>query len=136
MFWRKKHVPVLRLLNLKFGACKLVIAGKKDVTLSSLQPPIKVATKYIRLTQKFFEKKYYDVVLIKLHGAIELAPVTGMSDLISDLTETGKTLQAHNLYVKDEVMHSSVFLVASQLGYRMHYSRIRNLVSLLSKVST
>ena len=113
---------IIQLLDLKFGNCKLVLAGL-DIN-ENPKHHIKVATKYPNCTQNHFEKIGINAHLIKLYGSIELAPLTGLSDIICDLTATGKTLEEHNLHIIDTVLESSARLIANPIGYRIHYDTI------------
>ncbi len=126
----EKKSNVIRLADLGFGKCSLVLAGpenQKDI----LRHHIKVATKFPNLTQQYFDNKGIKANLIKLYGAIELAPLTGLSDIISDLTATGATLKEHNLEVIDTILDSSAYLIANPSSYRTHYSTIVSLVNAL-----
>jgi len=69
------------------------------------------------------------VKIIKLYGAIELAPITGLSDLICDLTATGTTLKENNLHIIDTVYTSTAHLIANPVGLKIHDAFIRDFVS-------
>ncbi len=111
------------LKDLKFGACRLVLAGPQKNT-----PPIthhiRIATKYPNCTQAYFQERGLKVHLIKLYGAIELAPLTGLSDLICDLSATGKTLQEHHLHILDTLIESSARLIANPISFKVDYHHI------------
>ena len=127
----EQEKKILSLLDLKFGACKLVIAGPKNTII---KPNLKVATKYPNLTEKYFRKKIIKVNLIKLYGAMELAPPSGLSDIICDLTETGKTLKENNLQIIDTITTSTGYLVANIPSMALYYSNIMKIVSELSNI--
>jgi ATP phosphoribosyltransferase len=129
----EKKSNVIRLLDLKFGVCKLVIAGPTHKQPMPLHHHISVATKFPSLTADYFEKKNIKAKLIKLYGAIELAPLTGLSDIISDLTATGTTLKEHKLDIMDTVLESSAYLIANPSSYRTHYDTIVTLVNQLQR---
>ncbi len=71
------------------------------------------------------------VRIIKLYGAIELGPLTGLSDVICDLTATGSTLREHDLKVLDTVFESTAHLIANPIGMRSYYNEITDICSLL-----
>ncbi|MFT5171441.1 MAG: ATP phosphoribosyltransferase [Candidatus Marinamargulisbacteria bacterium] len=124
---------VLKLLDLYFGACRLIIAGPKGAKESPLKHNITVATKYPHSAEQFFQKKGLKVNLIKLYGAIELAPLTGLSDVICDLTASGKTLEENNLKILESVFESSAILIANPVAIKFKYETISNLVADLKK---
>lgn len=123
-------VSVLRLLNLGFGACRLVIAAPSDRT-APLGHGIKIATKYPQATAQYCHKQGIKAQLINLYGAIELAPLTGLSDVISDLTATGKTLAENGLVIMDTVYHSTAFLIANPTQFRLKDANIRSMINRL-----
>jgi ATP phosphoribosyltransferase len=129
-----EHKPdILTLLDLKFGYCKLVIAGPKKMKVSELTHNLTIASKFIGSAKEYFKKKGLKANFIKLYGAIELAPITGLSDLICDLTATGTTLKENNLHVIDTVFESTAHLIANPVSFRVHDKKIRDLVSRLSQ---
>jgi len=122
---------VLTLKDLGFGGCKLVIAGHQDQDINGLKHHCKVVTKYPNSTIKYFNKLGKKVRIIKLYGAIELGPLTGLSDVICDLTATGSTLREHDLKVLDTVFESTAHLIANPIGMRSYYKEITDICSLL-----
>jgi ATP phosphoribosyltransferase len=126
---KKSKNPVL--LDLKFGACKLILAGLEH-QLPKLQHHMSVATKYPNATQAYFLSKGLKVNLIKLYGSIELAPITGLSDIICDLTATGKTLKENHLAIIDTVFHSTARLIANPVSMKHQYEAIVHWVNRLA----
>lgn len=118
---------ILTLKDLHFGGCKLVIAGTSDQSIESLPHHCRVVTKYPYSAEQYFSRRGKKVKIIKLYGAIELGPLTGISDVICDLTATGKTLKDHGLHVLDTVFESTAHLIANPIGLRMHYSKVKAL---------
>src|SRR3990170_82399 len=118
------------LLNLRFGYCRVVVAGPKE----TIEPykngnlvKIRVATKYPRITEKFFGSQGVHADIIKLYGSIELAPLVGLSHVIVDLISTGRTLKENNLEVIETVTDSTARL-------KLKYDRIHDIVDKLRKV--
>ncbi|MGA0242176.1 MAG: ATP phosphoribosyltransferase [Candidatus Marinamargulisbacteria bacterium] len=118
---------VLDLLDLKFGDCRLVIAGPESYRDQYLTHHVRVATKYEQATMDYFEKKAIRCIPIKLYGAMELAPMTGVADIISDLTATGQTLKENGLVEYDEVFYSTARLVANRASMMTKYAHIQAL---------
>jgi ATP phosphoribosyltransferase len=97
---------VCELADLDFGACRLVVAGRRtDRYHEGAQLPtfLRVATKFERTAETYFAERDLPVQLIKLHGSVELSPLVGLADLIVDLVATGNTLREHDLVVVDEI---------------------------------
>lgn len=123
------------LLTLPFGKTKICIAGRKDQsddhrTASSLT----VASKFTRFTHDVFHGRGIPVSVIRLNGSVELAPVLGLAPYIVDLVETGSTLKAHDLEVKEVLGETEVKLVANMAYYKYHYREIDAFVEKLRKM--
>jgi ATP phosphoribosyltransferase len=69
--------------------------------------------------------------VIKLHGSVELAPVTGLTDLIVDLVETGSTLAQNGLEERELVANVSSVLIANRAAYKLRQARLRPIVDAL-----
>jgi ATP phosphoribosyltransferase len=106
---------VLEMLDLRFGACKLCIAGFEDKARSD----IRVATKYVNCAKKIFAAKAVNVEIIKLNGSVELGPVIGLSDVILDVVESGKTLKENGLKVLEEIYDCSARLIVNRVSLRL-----------------
>jgi len=113
----EKQLKLIKLLDLKLGACKLCIGLKAGQKFDWTKSKIKVATKHENIAKRFFEKKAMAVDIIKLYGSIELAPLVGLSDCIVDIVQTGDTMKQNGLEAGDTIMQSSVFLVANKNSY-------------------
>ena len=129
---REQTPNVLTLSDLKFGKCALVIAGPTPLSPQELPHHLRIATKFMQSTQAYFQSKNLNVKLIKLYGAIELAPLAGLADMICDLTATGTTLKENNLHIIDTVYHSTAHLIANPIGLRINDPFIRHFVDRIS----
>ncbi|WP_104722558.1 ATP phosphoribosyltransferase [Helicobacter mesocricetorum] len=109
----EQQSPLVRLLDLKFGKCKVVLGSPNEYLLDFSKPNLKIATKMENITKAFFAKKALSVEIIKLYGSIELAPLVGMADAIVDLVETGNTMRQNNLKIDEVIMEVSAYLVAN-----------------------
>lgn len=123
------------LLDLGFGACKMCVAGPKELagkldTINNLR----VASKYVNIAKHYYNlEKKQSVELIKLNGSVELAPLVGLSEVIVDIVESGKTLKENGLCVLEEICDLSARLVVNRVSMKMEKERI---MSLVDKVRT
>ena len=113
-------------VDLKIAPCRLMTAGFADREL----PPgrLKVATKYTRITQRYFLELGRQVELIKLYGSMELAPIVGLADMIVDLVDTGNTLKANGLVPQDFIMDISSRLIINRASLKMKNRAIKEVV--------
>ena len=113
---------VFELLDLGISKCRLMVASneKQDLNLNSL----KVATKYVNSTKEFFHAKGKQVEIIKLSGAMELAPIVGLSDCIVDLVDSGDTLKANNLVARELVRNISSRLIINSASFNTKHKEI------------
>lgn len=114
---------VVELVDLGYGACRFVVAepaGARAVTEEhcSRVGSIRVATKYPNITLAHYAKTGTQVEIVKLHGNIELAPLTGMAERIVDITATGTTLRDNDLVVVDDVLSSTARFFANVCAFR------------------
>ena len=123
------------LLDLHYSKCRLMTAVRaEDADRPKTQKRLRVATKYVKSAKKYYQSKGIQAEIIKLYGAMELAPLVGLADEIVDLVETGSTLKANNLVAKDVVAHSSCRLIANAASMRVQHAAISDLVTKLSTV--
>jgi ATP phosphoribosyltransferase len=94
---------------------------------------IRVATKYPRLARNYYQSKGVQVEIIKLYGAMELAPLVGLADEIVDLVETGSTLKANNLSPHELVAEVSCRLIANAASMRTQHTKIEGFTRALSR---
>ncbi len=113
----EQGLDVMRLLDLKRGICKVAIGMKKGEKLDLNKPELKVATKMVNITKRYFEERAVSVEIIKLYGSIELAPLIGLADMIVDIVETGTTMKQNGLEVVEDMMTSSTYLIANKNSY-------------------
>jgi ATP phosphoribosyltransferase len=113
----EQGLDVIRLLDLQKGKCRVAIgmrAGEKpDFTKSE----IKVATKMVNITKRYFAERAVAADIIKLYGSIELAPLVGLADMIVDVVETGSTMKQNGLEVVETIMESTTHLIANKNSF-------------------
>ena len=71
------------------------------------------------------------VEVVRLHGSVELAPLTGMVEAIVDLTATGTTLRENNLIVREEIVVCTARLIANPVAHKLKAARIDDLLEQL-----
>jgi len=122
---------VVELLDLGLSRCQLVVAVPENSsvrTVADLHFNSRVATKYPRVAEEFFNRKGIQVELIPMNGSVELAPLVGLADAIVDITETGTTLRENGLRVVGTVAESSLRLIANPVSYKVAFDEINRLV--------
>lgn len=123
---------VFDLGDMGIGKCRFAVAGKKGFELGG-ERPLKVATKFVNITKKYFAGTSGSVEIFKLNGSIELAPILGMTDVIVDIVETGATLRENGLEVLREIMPISAHLIANKSAFRFKSDEIERLKNALVK---
>ena len=94
-----------------------------------------MATKYPNIAKDYFyNKKNQTVELIKLNGSIELAPIVGLSDVIVDIVETGKTLKENDLEVIETVVPISARLIANKASFSFQTEEIERITAALAAI--
>lgn len=133
----EQEKDLYELLNLWFGYCRVVVAGPKEAIepyKSGKWVKIRVATKYPRITERFFGSRGVHADIIKLYGSIELAPLVGLSHIIVDLISTGRTLKENNLEVIEAITDSTARLIANRASLKLKFKRINGIVDDLRRV--
>jgi ATP phosphoribosyltransferase len=123
------------LLDLGFGRCRMVLAGRRgDGRLGEAQRRlgmVRIATKYPRVAERYFEESGRQIELIDVKGSVELAPVTGLADGIVDLVATGRTLAENELEVREEIVVCTARFVANRVSYKLRAAEIDELAARL-----
>ena len=114
---------IYELADLGIGKCRMAVAAKKDFC-DRRENTLRVATKFPNIARKYYNSQSRDIDIIKLNGSIELAPILGLSDVIVDIVETGKTLYENNLEPKADIVDISAILIANKVSYKFKNSEI------------
>jgi ATP phosphoribosyltransferase len=130
----ERSVDLYQPLDLGVGKCRMVVAGAAGRPLPTGVP--RVATKFPRAAGRHFARKGTQAEVIYVQGSVELAPITGLSDLIVDLVETGSTLEQNGLVEIEQVARVSSVLVANRAAYKLKHDRVRSLIDALRAVVT
>jgi ATP phosphoribosyltransferase len=131
--------PVYELLDLGFGRCRMVLAGRRgsdrlDDSERSLGA-MRIATKYPRIAERYFESTGRQVELIEVKGSVELAPLVGLGDGIVDLVATGRTLEENELEVREEIVECTARFVANRVAHKLRAAEIDELTEKLREAS-
>ena len=108
---------IYEMIDLKFGKCRMCVCGYPD-SLTKAGGILRVGTKYEHITREYFGVRGKTVDIIKLNGSVELAPVMGLSDVIVDIVESGKTLEANGLTVLEEVCACSARVAVNRVSLK------------------
>jgi len=114
-------------LDLGIGKCSLMVAGLENELAFSGR--LKIATKFTNTAKRYYALKGQQVDIIKLLGAMELAPVLGLAHRIVDIVETGETLKANGLVPIEEIIKISTKLIVNESSYKTKFLSIKNLIS-------
>jgi ATP phosphoribosyltransferase len=118
-------------LDLQIARCRLMIAGPVAPTV--LPTKLRVATKYAGITRRWYAERGVQVEVIKLYGAMELAPLVGLADRIVDLVDTGNTLRANGLAPLEHICDISSRLIVNKAAMKTKHARVTALVAALSE---
>ncbi len=116
-------------LDLGIARCRLMTAGMKDRTL----PParLRVATKFVNIARQHFAERGIQADIIKLYGAMELAPLMNLADLIVDIVDTGNTLRANGLEPIDLIAEVSSRLVVNRAAMKCKHAQVQSVIDKL-----
>lgn len=117
-------------LDLNIARCRMMLAGLQEE--QGYTGRMRVATKYVNTTLKYFSEQGKQVEIIKLYGSMELAPVLGLADRIVDLVDTGNTLKANGLIPLEKIADISSRLIVNKAAMKMNQSVIKLFVKRLA----
>jgi ATP phosphoribosyltransferase len=117
-------------LDLRIAPCRLMTAA--PVGFSYPTRRLRVATKFVNIAREYFARRGLQVELIKLYGAMELAPALNLADMIVDIVDTGNTLRANGLEPLDEIATISSRLIVNKAALRAAHDPITQLVDALA----
>ena len=116
-------------LDLNIARCKLMVAGKPDAKPRGGR--LRIATKFVDSTRRYYAAKGKQVEIIKLYGSMELAPIVGLADYIVDLVDTGNTLKANGLEPLEHIANISSRLIVNKAAMKMKHARVKELIEQL-----
>ncbi|WP_250657315.1 ATP phosphoribosyltransferase [Alkalimarinus coralli] len=118
-------------LDLKISECRLMTAAKKEA--KPVKGRLKVATKFVNLAKQYYARQGIQADIIKLYGAMELAPILGLADEIVDIVDTGNTLKANGLEPRELIHNISSRLVVNRASMKMKHHHIQSIIDQLSE---
>ena len=113
-------------LDLGIARCRLMTAGPSGWQHTGAR--VRVATKFVNIARRHFAAQGVNVDLIKLYGAMELAPTMQLADLIVDIVDTGNTLRANGMQPLEEIAAISSRLVVNKAAMRSRHNAIADIV--------
>ncbi|MFM1895361.1 MAG: hypothetical protein RLZZ385_435 [Pseudomonadota bacterium] len=126
-------------LDLKLARCRLMTAGPMEKNaeqgraLTDRNPRLRVATKFVNITRRHFAEQGRQIELIKLNGALELAPSMGLADIIVDIVDSGNTLRANGLEPIDQIAEITSRVIVNKAAMKIKNSAIRDILGKLRR---
>lgn len=114
-------------LDLRIARCRLMLAGTSQASAS--EERMRVATKYVSSTRRYFAEQGKQVEIIKLYGSMELAPIVGLADCIVDLVDTGNTLRANGLAPIAHIADISSRLIVNKAAMKMKHTKVKAFIA-------
>jgi ATP phosphoribosyltransferase len=118
-------------LDLNIARCKLMTAGVKGESLPAGR--IRVATKYVNIAKQYYASQGRQTDIIKLYGAMELAPIMNLADEIVDIVDTGNTLRANGLEPRDFIADISSRLIVNKASMKMKHVQIQTIIDHIAR---
>jgi len=114
-------------VDLGIARCRLMVAGPERGIPRTRR--LRIATKYVQSTRRYYADRREQVEIIKLYGSMELAPLVGLADLIVDVVDTGNTLRANGLVPLEHIADISSRLIVNKAAMKMKHQRIAGLIA-------
>lgn len=115
------------MLDMGFGKCKLCLCGYPGT--DPHRPGVRVATKYTNITREYYRSLGETAELIHLSGSVEIGPMLGMSDVILDIVESGRTLRENGLVVLEELYDISARLCVNRVSLKLKADAVKRLTA-------
>lgn len=117
-------------LDLGIARCRLMIAAPVQAPASGAR--LRVATKFTGIAKRWFAEQGRQVELIKLNGALEIAPAMGLADAIIDIVDTGNTLRANGLEPRETIAEISSRVIVNKASMKIKSQLIRAILERLA----
>ena len=131
---------VYELLDLGYGTCRMIVATVERPGQDDADPiaealtrlgVVRVATKYKKTAEQYFEATGRQAEIVEVKGSVELAPLTGLSEAIVDLTATGTTLRENHLVEREQLFVATARLIANPVAHKLKAAAIDDLLERL-----
>lgn len=130
---------VYELADLGFGRCRMVLAAREgDDSLersASRLGFMRIATKYRRMAEDYFESTGRQVEVIEVKGSVELAPLVGLADGIVDLVDTGRTMRENGLTEREQISVCTARLIANRVAHKLRVDEVDAMVERLREAT-
>ena len=132
----EENRDISEVLDLGFGKCRMCVCAKGDnLDVLNNKNVITVGTKYPNISKKYFESIHQNTNIIKLNGSVELAPISGLADVIVDIVESGRTLHENGLEVIKVIHELSARLVCNNASLKTKYEDINKIIKCFMDVN-
>lgn len=118
-------------LDLKIATCKLMTAAIQGA--APRLGRLRVATKYVNIAKQYYASRGQQADIIKLYGAMELAPIMCLADEIVDIVDTGNTLRANGLEAREFIADISSRLIVNKASMKMKHVQIQTIIDAIAK---
>ena len=118
------------VLDLEIARCRLMTAGRGQARTGHAAK-IRVATKFLNVARAHYSSRGIQPNIIKLYGAMELAPIMDLADEIVDIVDTGNTLKANGMRPLEHIADISSRLIVNKASMRTRNHIIASLVERL-----
>jgi ATP phosphoribosyltransferase len=119
------------ILDLEIARCRLMTAGI-DGAQQKTAAKIRVATKFVNVAREHYSLRGLQPNIIKLYGAMELAPIMRLADEIVDIVDTGNTLKANGMVPREHIADISSRLIVNKASMRTRNPIISTLLESIS----
>jgi ATP phosphoribosyltransferase len=119
-------------LDLQIARCRLMTAGVAGVPLK--EGRIRVATKFVKIARRYYAEQGRQVDVVKLYGAMELAPLMGLADEIVDIVDTGNTLRANGLEARETIAHITSRLIVNKAAMKTKHAEVQAIIDAMAAV--
>lgn len=128
----ERNYDVFAPVDLEIGRCRIMVCGLPNEPITGRgERPLRVATKFPHIAEQYFRSRGIPVELIFCQGSVELAPLTGLADVIVDLVETGETLRQNGLVALEAIAEISSVVIANRVGLKLRRGAIEPILDAL-----
>ena len=118
---------IYELVDLGIARCRLMTAWLCNSPMPAGK--IRVATNFTEIARRYYAEQRQQVEIVKLYGAMEVAPLLGLADEIIDIVDTGNTLKANGLEARRHIADISSRLIVNRAAYKTRHARLMEIVS-------
>ena len=131
----EENRDITEVLDLGFGKCRMCVCAKaEDGDSFKYKSNLRVATKYPNIAKTYFDSVHQNCTIIKLNGSVELGPIVGLSDVIVDIVESGRTLKENGLAPVLTIHDLSARLIVNNASLKTKYDDISTIIKGFSKL--